>query len=351
MGSNGKQPVFEQRQSFRIKENVPVRWQIKDSRLSGEGRVLDISSSGMLFEAHTPFPPIDRCVFLVENMQKRQPQFVPAMGRLVWSKRKRFQGNKFLCGVEFIEPAAEVMETLKKRVHSRISRIARGHTFRSVVSVILVAVMTAMSVYIIQTHLDQNQILQSSHQQMISAYDGQVALTKMLNKELEESRLLLAQTNDLVAKLQADNDRLKTVMANAQSELGDMSNAQAELDTSIAQLNTNIAKLKEENEKLAVDLATLNEQMNFLKGNVDNIKDAKTWIAQNKIRIKTVKNKIRAFKREAALAQKAAQLEKDRLGLLYGNNGFFVRDGAPVVPASDYQNPKKNIKVDVQFVK
>ena len=94
---------------------------------------------------------------------------------------------------------------------------------------------------------------------------------------------------------------------------------------------------------------------------VRNVQDGRALIASYRDRIQEVAALINQLKYENRLALISALAERDRVRLMYGNQGYFVKSGQPVqVDARQYQaasfdalspgkipNPDPKVRVNV----
>jgi len=90
------------RQHSRIKDNLPVHWSIEGG-VSGDGVLLDLSSTGIRLITNKSFDPSDNCIFTVGSFKGEQLPFGPQKAILRWSQK--VMKNKVecvVCGLEFI---------------------------------------------------------------------------------------------------------------------------------------------------------------------------------------------------------------------------------------------------------
>jgi len=331
------QVVNESRRSLRIKENIPIKWQIKDSQMNGEGRVLNISASGMLLEAKSGISPIERCVFGFESLVQGSINFIPQEGRLVWSKKKSFGKDKMLCGIEFIDPSAEIVTELRERIQGAITRVASLRQFRSIIGGVLFITMIALSMFVVIQHNQNYENIQRSHQLMSSSYQGQTAISQTYMAQIKSTKIMLAEAEGIISSLESEKAQLQALVSTSSQD-------RAALDKMIAGLNTKNAQLSNE-------VASLKQRLSVLEDDIHTINDGVTRIALFKNKIRGVRVRMREIRRESHYAKIAAQAEKDRLGLLLGNNGYFVKDGKSFHPDGKDPSASKNVKIDVRFVK
>lgn len=209
---------------------------------------------------------------------------------------------------------------------------ANGKTY-SKRGIVLLLVLGGLTYWTFSKLSASFQDLENSNQILASLLDNQTALTRKYAEELVKIQDTLKQTEQLLAKVQDENENLNDKIA----KLG-------EIDA----LQEKLATLQEMNAKLT-------DELNLLKGNdvsllgVNDISEGREMLAKYKEQIYKVKNRIGELKRESNLARIQAQREEDRLRLEAGNNGFLVRNG--MVTSPTFVLPAKNVKVDVTFVK
>ena len=91
----------EYRRHFRFKESIDVAWKVEDQEISGEGMVVNISSSGLLLQTDKVFRPSDNCVVSIESGAEKLP-FAPKQGKIMWFRRIHTPQERLQCGVQFL---------------------------------------------------------------------------------------------------------------------------------------------------------------------------------------------------------------------------------------------------------
>ena len=326
MSSRIQSLVQESRNNLRIKENLRVRWQVQEGQSVGEGRVRNISASGMLLEVNSNFSPTDRCIFTLEPSQKSNVFSLPQQGRLVWSKKKAFQKSISLCGIQFIDPSQEAVSAIQEKAQKTVRRLMRIRMVERSLGWILVAVMTAMTAYMVQQYNENYQNTKLSHDMMVTAYQNQLTSFNSVKKTLVETQAMLAQ-------LEVENADLKALVGTK--------------DVQIKEFENTINELHNKNNQLTQEMAVLNERLRFLEGNINSLEEGRSFITTYRNNLHIVKGKIKGFKHEVYLAKVAAQAEKDRVESLLGNNGYFIKDGKPHQSEAHKAN---DVQIDVQFI-
>ncbi|OGX07261.1 MAG: hypothetical protein A2Z88_06210 [Omnitrophica WOR_2 bacterium GWA2_47_8] len=349
MGLNGKEIVQESRASLRVKENAAVRWSIKDSELRGEGRLVNVSTSGMLLEANSAFTPIERSVFSVQSPAANGSgaAFLPQEGRLVWCKKKPFSRNRILCGIQLIDPSTESVSQLRDKVQKKINRSTAGRRIRSVISLLLAVSLIGLTAFIIAQHLEMYQTLELANQQMTTAYQGQVTLTQKLSQELTVTKDLLEQTKIELTAAKAENENLQSLLQQAQTNIAQLEDEKNAFINSLKQLQGTNTQLTGELSSVQATLAAVQERLRILDGDVVSVDEANSRIALFKDKIRFMQTRLKQLRHDAYVAKVTAQKERDALESLYGNNGFMVKEGKVWKPTG--QTPS-NLKVNVEFV-
>jgi len=94
--------MSENRRHFRLREYLDVNWKVEGQEVSGKGLVVNISSSGLLFQTDRVFKPSDECVLIIESESEILP-FTAKKGKLMWFRRINTPQERFQCGIEFLK--------------------------------------------------------------------------------------------------------------------------------------------------------------------------------------------------------------------------------------------------------
>ena len=374
----------EARRECRVKERLPVKW-MAGADVSGIGKIRDISSSGALIEAKAGKPFGDGTVLQLEVDSPAQGEFVPTQGRIVWSRRKSFFNQSLLCGVEFINPASEVMERLKERVGDRIAKIERFDRLGDVFNVTLFVVAVVLGIIVLRQQSSIQRTIEKSNHLMlgssrkqadlyrisIGAYQAQELMLGELTKNYSTTKALLTQTESLLTQTQEENKSVKKEISTlksslAQARIAELDNStkvligeRNDLKMQLAGLRTEINLLLQENPDLLSSQASvyqsridnINIQMQDLKYStlLVNIKDHKKAIRESR-------QKIAVLKQQAVQAKKEALRQRDAVALAQGNQGYVIKDGQAFssqkianVPASLPGAPAKKVNINVSF--
>lgn len=92
--------MLDNRRHLRIREITDIRWTVLGSELLGEGKILNISSSGLLMQVDQHYNPHVKGKVYVDASGAEPLAFGPKKGRVVWTRRIE-STNGFQCGVEF----------------------------------------------------------------------------------------------------------------------------------------------------------------------------------------------------------------------------------------------------------
>jgi len=90
--------MLSDRQSFRMRQQFDIFWSIPGQKIEGQGRIYNISLSGMLFVTDRLFDPahaLEMCFSVPEI-----PSF-PSKGKLVWFRKVGQGRSQYQGGVKF----------------------------------------------------------------------------------------------------------------------------------------------------------------------------------------------------------------------------------------------------------
>lgn len=110
--------IEENRRHFRLREFIDVAWKVADQEISGEGMVVNISTSGLLLQTDRVFSPSDNCVLSIESGAEVLP-FAPPKGRIMWFRRIHTPQERLQCGVQFLpdNPGNDFKQWLEMKVN------------------------------------------------------------------------------------------------------------------------------------------------------------------------------------------------------------------------------------------
>ena len=129
----------ESRRHVRIKENTRLLWHIRENGLVGQGRIRNISTSGMLLELTSVNAFPDQSVFSFDS-NLNDANYIPETGRLVWRKRKHLSNDKYFCGFEFNDLPEVLASRLNKKVSDGVQSLVKMWKISRAFSVLLATV-------------------------------------------------------------------------------------------------------------------------------------------------------------------------------------------------------------------
>jgi hypothetical protein len=206
------------------------------------------------------------------------------------------------------------------------------------IRVTLLSALLLLGAWIYQQHSVNYQTLEISSQMTESLLDHQIALTKDYAQKVAVLQEHFKRTEDLLAKVQEENQKL---------------NEQIALLSHVSDLQSTVDHLKVENAQVLTELKDLRLQLAYESRNLNDINQGRDLIKKFKNRIHSVKSRIKELRTEAYVQKAAAQNEKNRMGLMLGNNGFMTRNGQ-MTAAAEFNLPaatRKEVHVNVKFVK
>lgn len=325
----------DSRRSIRVNERVPISWHIQEESITGTAKVRNLSDCGMMIETRIEAPNRNNCVLSIEPSLQNQASFLPAAGRIVWSKRNGFNPfspQSFLWGIEFSQPSQEVISLLREKVQANLARVQSMERTVNAVGAVLLVVMLALSGYM----LFQQSVIQRSYEEttasLLQSSNQQADLYAQVSIALNQTKATLAETEALLAQSREQNIAL-----------------QNELQTTNGRLQAMMA----ENDRLTKEVGELKIRLAPFEGEIASIDQGRSYIAKVRQRLHNIKLGIRDVKRQAHLARVAAQKEKDAILLAQGNKGYFLKDSKPVVSngaSAAAQPAPKKIKIDVSIV-
>ncbi|MBF0489950.1 MAG: PilZ domain-containing protein [Candidatus Omnitrophica bacterium] len=93
-----------ERRHLRIKQLMDVTWSMPGEDITGQGQVLNISSSGILLQIDNSFKPLSNSVLSVDSeFEEEKPPFVNKKGKVMWFRRINTSKYAYQCGLEFLE--------------------------------------------------------------------------------------------------------------------------------------------------------------------------------------------------------------------------------------------------------
>ena len=112
--------MLENRRHMRIREITDIRWTVLGQNDYGEGKVLNISSSGLLLQTDGHFNPLHQGMFFIDAVGKEPLGFGAKKGKVVWMRRLPEGRPGFQCGIEFMKNVFDkpLQDWLEQRIES-----------------------------------------------------------------------------------------------------------------------------------------------------------------------------------------------------------------------------------------
>lgn len=359
--------LHDPRRSLRIREHIPILWHVQDPPLKGRGRIVNISTSGMMIEASGDIPSQNPSLFQIQCLNPKFKDNLPTSGRMVWSKKRSFPPHTFLCGIEFVEPSPNVIQTLRERIQQAIVRMAQKRRIQSLVQGVLIVMVIGVCVYLFRVYTQMEQTLQDTQTKLLSALDSQVQMQRIYKKRFKEQKAQLTAAQTQIQEKEEELSLSRQQLAAFETQLAKAQEENQNLNMEIKRLieenltaqemnlqfDQTIQELRETNQRFSEEMALLKERLRYFEGDIQRLEEGKEMIGLYRQKMRLVKKQMHMIKHEMHLSRIAAFKEQDRLRLLQGNNGYLVRDGRPV-PRVDFHvtpPPKTEIEIDVTFFK
>ncbi len=363
-----KENVFyDARIEQRVSENKQVAWFVQNSETRGIGRIRNISASGMLLETERPIDPDHQFFSFAADLG--HDNFVPQRGQLIWARPKKEKSKRYLCGVRFVEPSDYILPKLEKRVENRrksertikyLNKFCDGLLFCAIIGLTAYTVWMSADVYqhmertnkqmevvttqqatLIQHYQDKYEVSQTELASVREELTSAQKRIAQLELDLEESRRLYSEGEQMIASINQELDSTRKALTETETMLNQALASKTEIEGLSAEqqkefeekrqtLSTTVDRLEKENKDLTNLMRRLESQLAYYQGDVKNTDEGELLIRTYKRNMKLVKSKIRQFKRDAQRLNRAAQKERDRLQVLLGNNGYFMKDGSVV---------------------
>ena len=136
----------ESRRHVRVKENTRLLWHLRENGLVGQGRIRNISTSGMLLELTSVNALPDQSVFSFDS-NLNDANYIPETGRLVWRKRKHLSNDKYFCGFEFNDVPEVLASRLNKKISDGVQSLVKMWKINRAFSVLLATVAIVLIGY------------------------------------------------------------------------------------------------------------------------------------------------------------------------------------------------------------
>jgi uncharacterized membrane-anchored protein YhcB (DUF1043 family) len=373
----------DSRVNLRVKDSSEILWKVSKDKKEAKGKVRNISTSGMLLETKTDYVPDNDSILYLESLTQNG-QYIPSESRLIWKRKKRFGSNRYQYGMEFVRPPEHVLSNLRQKVQKGIARFTKRRRIETIFNVFLVCIVIALMAYSIWVNTTVTDNLYSSNQNMRSSLGKQTFLTNFFTDRYTETEVELQNTEAHLAKVTTELDTTteelnqmtqmynegQEMLQNVNAELTDTKQLLAQTQTLLAEsqatFENDIANLTARNEALMSQMQTMQDRLDYFEGNVSNLREGTELLALYQLKMKLVKSKIKVFKREARALRQAAQVERDRIQMMIGNNGYLVKAGKTVntdmekfhaaaldagtADTLQTQSPQQDVRVNVTIV-
>jgi chromosome segregation ATPase len=158
-----------------------------------------------------------------------------------------------------------------------------------------------------------------------------------LTLELQAANAELSLTRGELASLQGLNDQLK-------ESIKILETYKAKASAKGEALETMIQAFKRKNRQLDTDLQMVRKELSSFQPDIADTKEGREKVLRFKNQIRLVKKNMGVLKQQVQEMKIAAQKERDRLEILYGNNGYMMKDGKN--QSLKRQGAKVDIKVE-----
>ena len=331
----GQEEKHELRKNLRIKEDLPISWYLPNKDIKGEGRIKDLSTTGLCLETEIDLTQIIKENGILTFDKTLNGTNFPAglIGRLIWQRKKAPQENKTLCGVEFVNPKEDTIAPIRDRIQNRIQKTTNRRKFLSFLLLVFSLLTLFFVSYVVKEYVGIYQKSNLSNQMMITTLEKQVALQREVNKQLAIVKDTLVQTELALANVKQENELLKQ---------------QAEKS---AELEAALNDIKAKNDSMALEVSDLKNRLQKYEKEIKTLAEGHQMITMFRGKIHEVKMSMDNLKRDAFNTKIAAFKELDRLKMVYGNHGYVIRDGK-LYKIDAYQKLQSNgrIEVNVEFI-
>lgn len=354
-----------ERKDLRVKEKKSLAWSLEDGDLRGKGSLKNISVTGMLVEATSSLDPFHDSL-LSFDADLGAANFIPKKGRLVWSKKQSFSNHKYLWGIQFDSPSEYILSRLHNYLQANVKKLVSKEYLTGVLRVVLFLVSVAMICFIVWTAGEIYQKMTATQGQMAHTVDSQIGLTQkysslyeqsqhelnIVSQELASAKILYSESEEILLSVNAELNATKVLLAETETMLSESNNANVILKEKIAslseskqqeiaqakvasqkiqdELNSTIILLQQKNDQLGSEMSSIQEKLAYYEGHISNMEEGRALIGLYRQRLKSVKKKMKHYQREAKNARMEALKDRDRMRMIFGNNGYLIKEGSSV---------------------
>ena len=305
----------ELRRHVRVPENTRLLWHIRKNGLVGQGRIRNISASGMLAEL-TSLDALPEKSVLPFDFNFNDTNYMPETGRLVWRKRRYLSHNKYLCGFEFNDLPEVLATRLNKKVSDGAQHMVKMWKIKRAIGIFLTIITIALIGYVVWLGGVIFQNVSRSNEGLLTTAAQQAGLTREYQK-------LYADTTRRLADVTLELNQTTALYQETQNQLQSTKN---ELSMVKSILSETEGLLTQTQARTIPQVS----QVALTPGMVHNVQDGRALIASYRDRIEEVAAQINKIQYENHLARISALEERDRVRLMYGNRGYFMKSGQPV---------------------
>ncbi len=201
---------------------------------------------------------------------------------------------------------------------------------------ILLLFVLGLSLWMFQQYNVKYENLQATQRILLTSLDRQTDMMSEYQRELDLVKANLAETESLLSNVQKENEKLYQKIA---------------LLDEVSELENTISRLKVKNSHLVNMMSSRREEFPRFTKDIKTIKEARAFLSKARMKVTEFKMRIGELKGEQRDQKIAAQKEEDELWLKLGNNGYIIRDGELTPVEVTLPPSKKQIKIDVTFVK
>lgn len=336
------------RSSLRVDDNRRIAWRSQLNSVRGQARIRNISTSGMMLELRSTSKPENGCVFSFDTDLGHE-NYIPQNGRLVWAQKKNFAQNKYLCGIQFLEPAQYVLPNLRQKVmkgitseslQQRIVNVIAPFLYGSILALLAFVLWQSSGIYETLNKSNRKFIEQSSQQALVALsyahryYATELQLTNV-TAELEALKTLHLQSEAELSRVSKELESTKALLVQTESLLSQARQNGLQIDETRfektkTELEQTIALLRDQNSQLNNELIGLKQKLQQEPSDAKSESEAREIFAHYKNKMKEAREKIKFFNQEAKEIKQLAQAEKDKVRSALGNKGFLVKDGRVV---------------------
>ncbi len=222
--------------------------------------------------------------------------------------------------------------------------------------IILLIIVAVLAVYSLVIWFLSFQTLERTVTLVEKAAETQSKNLRYYVQEYRTTKIALDEANkkviDLTAELQAANAELTTTRGELSSVQGlndqlkqgikSLEKYKVQAEAKGEAFEAMMAAFRKKNKQLDVDLQAARKELAFFQPDISDSAEGKAKIMRFKDHIRLVKKNMHALREQAIAIKEAAQKQHDRMEMLYGNNGFMLKDG------KDQSLKRQGAQVDIK---